>query len=57
MNLEEKREKHQKQLTELRNQLTDINHQIYIEKVKSLNLQQYLNKTISKQRKITISLA
>ena len=57
MNLEEKREELQKQLTELRNQLTDINHQIYIEKVKSLNLQQYLNKTISKQHKITISLA
>ena len=57
MNLEEIREELQKQLTELRNQLTDINLQIYIEKVKSLNLQQYSNKTISKQHKITISLA
>lgn len=46
MNLEEKRDELLKQLAELRNQLKDIDSQIRIEKIKPLNLQQYLNKTI-----------
>ena len=46
MNLEEKRNKLLKQLAELQDQLKDIDSQIRIEKIKPLNLQQYLNKTI-----------